>query len=803
MAAVLHALDQRRLIDSNGIADGAEIYFYQTGTLTKISIYSDAALSVPLTNPVVVASGAAVPSIYWDSSYISVRRRIVYADGSVDDTDPYIPASAATIPTGAPGILTSVEDVLEHVNAASFFGIPESGSTAGETAQTVIDELSALAADAGIDKGAVLRLKPFGAYDWEVGESSAYKEGIKLRPGVSIDLQGARMNRRCHSDNERGFILMTGSGLRNGRINAISEFVSVGGSALGTSAGIHGPVGIGSIYGEGGTPAARSELDGAYGWAIENLTLTADKWLNTGAAMVGAALIQLYGDCHTGVISNIMMPSSANAFIGVAADWNFASTDSFESGSPANYATYRTQWDAGTLRTYHPSNIVIDRINAGNFTAAVDADMPNDTGSFLIRLSGCQGIQVSNVWGGTFTNAFVSLFAGDVGFEFATDHARKLGMDGSTLRNINGIASQHGYLAYLESYADNLADAIEDHGYDAYTKALIYARLVIDGLRGFSERGALAQDGVRALRLWGADIVNSVAVGFKNNFLVDEKSKAVKIHDGKAELAQQSNIYIGHGSFPPEDCEVGRMEVALANRGGGTGYGVFVGNHRNTKVHENTFGVEDAFDDSTTVNVRVDSGTGLQGWGNKHRSTSADGVAESIGTADDYAMVDRWEIGEMDPDFVFTEYGGVTILPEARRTDPDGVRRGQFRAQRSALSGDINPTAGTWLKGDRIDYREADAGAFTGVFCTTSGTNGTLSGVTGGISSGSNLLTVNTAADLEVGQYITIAGVSGVKRITALSGTNVTLDSNADATVAGAAVAYSPAVFKRFGAVEA
>jgi hypothetical protein len=88
MAAVLHVLDQRRLIDSNGISAGSSIAVYLTGTTTPSTIYSDVGLTTPLTNPVVVGAGAAVPNIYLDST-VTYRRVITYADGSTDDTDPY------------------------------------------------------------------------------------------------------------------------------------------------------------------------------------------------------------------------------------------------------------------------------------------------------------------------------------------------------------------------------------------------------------------------------------------------------------------------------------------------------------------------------------------------------------------------------------------------------------------------------------------------------------------------------------------------------------------------------------------
>jgi hypothetical protein len=46
------------------------------------------------------------------------------------------------------------------------------------------------------------------------------------------------------------------------------------------------------------------------------------------------------------------------------------------------------------------------------------------------------------------------------------------------------------------------------------------------------------------------------------------------------------------------------------------------------------------------------------------------------------------------------------------------------------------------------------------------------------------------------GAYITIAGVTGKKKIVGIAGTTVTLDSAADATVSGAAVASSAASFR-------
>lgn len=117
MAAILHKLDQRRLIDSDGIADGASIFFYLTGTTTLASIFSDADLSVPMANPVIVGAGALVPNIYLDSN-ITYRQLITYLDGTSVNTDPYINDNGADSVTFVPNLNNpasrSVQDKLRE-----------------------------------------------------------------------------------------------------------------------------------------------------------------------------------------------------------------------------------------------------------------------------------------------------------------------------------------------------------------------------------------------------------------------------------------------------------------------------------------------------------------------------------------------------------------------------------------------------------------------------------------------------------------------------------------------------------------
>ena len=80
-----------RVLDTNGIADAAEVFVYQSGTDTKVDLFSDSGFTTPILNPVVVPAGAEIPIFY--TSYMGdIRVRVVQSDGViVQDDDPYSP----------------------------------------------------------------------------------------------------------------------------------------------------------------------------------------------------------------------------------------------------------------------------------------------------------------------------------------------------------------------------------------------------------------------------------------------------------------------------------------------------------------------------------------------------------------------------------------------------------------------------------------------------------------------------------------------------------------------------------------
>lgn len=80
-----------RVIDANGISDGARIYLFQSGTSTPVPLFQDPEFTTAIPNPIVVPTGAEVPVFY--TSYAGdLRLRVVEYSGVVSmDEDPYSP----------------------------------------------------------------------------------------------------------------------------------------------------------------------------------------------------------------------------------------------------------------------------------------------------------------------------------------------------------------------------------------------------------------------------------------------------------------------------------------------------------------------------------------------------------------------------------------------------------------------------------------------------------------------------------------------------------------------------------------
>lgn len=90
--AALFYLPFRPALDANALAvPGAKLFFYQPGTTTKRPVYTSAALTTELPNPVEANAAGVWPAIYLDDA---LTYRVVLKDANDDDlndVDPYVP----------------------------------------------------------------------------------------------------------------------------------------------------------------------------------------------------------------------------------------------------------------------------------------------------------------------------------------------------------------------------------------------------------------------------------------------------------------------------------------------------------------------------------------------------------------------------------------------------------------------------------------------------------------------------------------------------------------------------------------
>jgi hypothetical protein len=113
------------------------------------------------------------------------------------------------------------------------------------------------------------------------------------------------------------------------------------------------------------------------------------------------------------------------------------------------------------------------------------------------------------------------------------------------------------------------------------------------------------------------------------------------------------------------------------------------------------------------------------------------------------------------------------------------------------------PTSGTWEVNDRTIRTPATVGQSKAWVCTVSGTAGTLNGgaTTANTTATSDVIAVSSTTGINVGDYITVAGIGGTtkKKVVSISSLNVTVDTAATNTVTGGAVSYVAPTFTSEG----
>jgi hypothetical protein len=147
------------------------------------------------------------------------------------------------------------------------------------------------------------------------------------------------------------------------------------------------------------------------------------------------------------------------------------------------------------------------------------------------------------------------------------------------------------------------------------------------------------------------------------------------------------------------------------------------------------------------------------------------------------------------------ERSQITSFPMAVQAGLPVMDSGLFLNTAHVWSSTAVPATGTWNIGDVVLKSDAAAGGKVGWYCTTAGTAGTYSEGKTATTAGTTAVTLNAAsAVLKVGDVVTINATT--RRITAISGTTLTMSGTIAAAGPGLAIAYSAPTWKLFGNIE-
>lgn len=780
---------------TNSVDNG--IYVAATSTWTRATDF-DGSLDLVKGTVVSVISGATNENSYWrvtSADDVAVGADAInFAAGLINDAEAII----ANLP-GFPGINKTLGDALPYINPGEFFGITSDGAT---------DDTLALAAaieavsNNSRHRGTKLRLKPGGL---TITEAETVVE-----PFVDLDLGGGELRAELSGGNDAALRILSNTITQNGLVRVAS------GGSPGIQASAHCPVMVGERYGaqDGNgdyyTLASPSPFDVVRNFMLLNLSLISNKNLGVGAT-AGSAGVAIQGDVAVGLVAYCRVLANAQMTAGFVADWgergsNAAGTAQGIISAANQQQNNRDNVDAARAISTHPHDILhwhcvveaLTRPYAGTAT----------TGSFGFRFAGSYRIGIRHGVVHSATEAAFAEHAGDVGGEFASDVDYKGFAEGHHWEDISVLEASTGDAMQSDDTGDNLVDSLTTDQLDAdgNLTGLFYtperstsfpSSSLWRKVSGYCTAGASARYGLNVFDKHKGTYEDISMSGFK---VGARFSGAHNVTLSRARLTfnREENILIEDSSRDIQVLET--QEASYANRaaGGHSNVRIRTGSRR-IEFDGGDFGAE-AADESAVHNFLIVNSefAGDVALRNLAIHSAAGGgyglVAGSSGTWGALRLVENIRWGDFLPNLIL----GQAAIPVAKELGADATLHTVWRA----ASG-VTMDGFTGEQGDYIKFDDFTAGGKFGTGFTVAGTQGTLAGVTGGITSGTKALTVNTTAGLAIGQYITIAGVTGTKQIVDIVALAVTIDSNADATVAAAAVAYANGTTKDFGEIDA
>ena len=382
------------------------------------------------------------------------------------------------------------------------------------------------------------------------GEKVTIQNGLIIPPNVRLDLNGGTIHAILHDANTAGVRLTSNAHVSNGSVKVTSK------GSPGIQSGAHAAVLIGALLGENPTVADLSPFEAPSHWTLRNLTLETDKSVQVKGFRLGAPAIQIMGGAKDGAIEDIIVPDNDTMQGGVMIDWGMVGPI-----ASSDVVGASRLFREGSAYTTHPSRISIKNVTIGrlNRTAGGEA------GSFGIRLSGCNDIDISAVHIMHAGSAGIYHTLGDLGYEFACDQDQGKAAKGIRLSDIT-INSCGNYGIRSDSYADNVGRAVEA-GYRRRSSPVASSDIVFDNVRARAGQSAREAVGIRVDHQRGGRFTNIILADFGTGLLVDAGAESLQFSDVIIDSARDQAVLVGHKDLPPSNIGLERINTRGAGRG--------------------------------------------------------------------------------------------------------------------------------------------------------------------------------------------------------------------------------------------
>lgn len=548
----------------------------------------------------------------------------------------------------------------------------------------------------------------------------------------------------------------------------------------------HCPVTVGAPNNNGDSVASPNAYQTVTDWAIINCEITPCRQFGP--------MIQVMGDASRGLIRGNRQPSNSNGS-GIHLDWGNVGTV-----SSSAISTTRASFDANQAYTTHPHDITIEDNHMGALSVVASGDL----GSSVVRMSACHRITVRNNSAESTTLTGYRVVGGDLGYEFAPAAVKPYAMKGIALDGLTISAPTSSFLDAV--WVDTTADNIDRE----QTSASAYVPLMSPLMHGsvtvsvdVSGPNVSSGYGIRLIQARGVKVKGGSFQKFDIGIYIDEYCQDIDVEENAVFANRSDGIKCGTTALRESTDRIGiRRNRVYGNGTAGTGYGIHIARGRWVDVEDNTLGTADESTQDVGVVVADNAVNYMVNVRNNHVHGATTAAYSIPGSVAPYYFD---QIGEFNGN---TADAGIPQAPIVVSQNFIPIKRASFFNKTVAdyisnIVGD--PSTGRWTRGSIIRVLDATSGAYVLKSCVTSGTFGTLSGLTNcATTNASNNVTMSlaattatasaqsyscvvaSAANLRVGLICSIAGGVTNARIVGISGTTVELDRRIKA-VTGAA----------------